>query len=139
MITDLLEAYVSAYEYKMERNRDYRSTILWTCVTIIVLFAVVLALLPFQVIEGGMDVSELTAFMTASVSFLTLVVGVLHIVTKYVFPENDEEYITRIVESIQKNDLENRKETARQRDSAGGSGGASGQKIEIEPIQPGNE
>ncbi len=30
-------------------------------------------------------------------------------ITKYIFPVNDEEYITRIVELIQNNDLENKK------------------------------
>lgn len=44
------------------------------------------------------------------ITFLTLIVGVLTIITKYVFPENEEEYITRIVEIIQRNDLENKKE-----------------------------
>lgn len=37
----------------------------------------------------------------------------MKIITKYVFPVNDEEYITRIVEIIQNNDLENKKENIR--------------------------
>ena len=37
----------------------------------------------------------------------------LQTITKYIFPENEEEYITRIVEMIQNNDLENKKENIR--------------------------
>ena len=39
-----------------------------------------------------------------------MVVGILKIITKYVFSDKDEEYITKIVEIIQNNDLENKKE-----------------------------
>ena len=51
--------------------------------------------------------------MSVCLTFLTLIVGILKIITKYVFPVNDEEYITRIVELIQNNDLENKKENIR--------------------------
>lgn len=51
--------------------------------------------------------------ITASVSFISLVIGLLTIITKYFFPENDEQYITKIVETIQQNDLENKKENAK--------------------------
>ena len=34
-------------------------------------------------------------------------------ITKYFFPENDEQYITTIVETIQQNDLENKRENAK--------------------------
>lgn len=120
-ITRLLAAYVSTYEDKVRKNKEYRSNILWTCITITVLFAVVLALLPFQVLGGEMEAGDVVSFATACVSFLTLIVGLLHIVTKYVFPENDEEYITRIVEMIQTNDLKNKQENAKNSRSGGGS------------------
>lgn len=46
-------------------------------------------------------------------SFISLVIGLLTIITKYFFSENDEQYITKIVETIQQNDLENKKENAK--------------------------
>ena len=46
-------------------------------------------------------------------SFISLVIGLLTIITKYFFPESDEQYITKIVETIQQNDLENKKENAK--------------------------
>ena len=51
--------------------------------------------------------------VSVCVTFLTLIVGILQTITKYVFPEKEEEYITRIVEIIQNNDLENKKENIR--------------------------
>ncbi|WP_297998267.1 hypothetical protein [uncultured Oscillibacter sp.] len=57
--------------------------------------------------------TEMVSFVTACVSFLGLVVSVLLIITKYFFPENDEQYITQIVKSIQENDLANKRENAK--------------------------
>lgn len=63
--------------------------------------------------ENELKVQSLVAFVTACISFISLIIGLLTIITKYFFPENDEQYITTIVESIQKNDLENKRENAR--------------------------
>lgn len=49
--------------------------------------------------------SSVVAFVTACITYLTIIVGVLTIITKYCFPENEEEHITRIVETIQTNDM----------------------------------
>lgn len=137
-ITDLLGIYVDAYEEKMERNRDYRSYILWTCVSIIVLLAIVLALLPFQVLEGngGMKMGDVVSFITAIGSFLALIVGMLHVITEYVFPKDDEKYITEIVKAIQENDLKNRKVTARYRRAGGGHADQDLDRLVAEPMAP---
>lgn len=42
------------------------------------------------------------------ITYLTLVIGILKIITEYVFPQKEEEYVTRIVKAIQKNDLKNK-------------------------------
>ena len=41
---------------------------------------------------------------------IAAVIGTLNIVTKYVFPENEEKNITDIVKLIHKNDLKNKQE-----------------------------
>ena len=54
-------------------------------------------------------INNMVALITVCVTYLTLVIGILKIITKYVFPQNEEEYIARIVKSIQDNDLKNKK------------------------------
>lgn len=56
------------------------------------------------------SINSLVEVISVCITFLSLIIGVLTIITKYVFPEKEEEYITRIVEIIQNNDLENKKE-----------------------------
>lgn len=53
--------------------------------------------------------NETVALATACITYLTLVIGLMKIITKYVFPQKEEEYIARIVESVQVNDLANKK------------------------------
>ncbi len=58
-----------------------------------------------------LDTTEsLVGLISVCVTFLTSVIGVLKIIVKYCFPENDEKYITEIVKAVQQNDLENKKE-----------------------------
>lgn len=50
---------------------------------------------------------ESTAAIIASlVSLIVSILQLVHTITKYCFPEKDDEYILKIVDSIQKNDLE---------------------------------
>ena len=82
---------------------------------IILAFSGLLIFLSLKVlnVDSELDMQDVVAFITACISFISLIIGLLTIITKYFFPENDEQYITTIVESIQKNDLENKRENAR--------------------------
>ncbi|WP_325214495.1 hypothetical protein [Oscillibacter sp.] len=115
LITKLLRSYVYAYEKKVWHSVICRYLILAPCMGIIVSFAWALGVF-FRQLTGapaGIEMTEMVSFVTACVSFLGLVVSVLLIITKYFFPENDEQYITQIVKSIQENDLANKRENAK--------------------------
>ncbi len=115
LITKLLRSYVYAYEKKVRHSVICRYLILVPCMGIIVAFAWALGGF-FRQLTGapaGIEMTEMVSFVTACVSFLGLVVSVLLIITKYFFPENDEQYITQIVKSIQENDLANKRENAK--------------------------
>lgn len=135
-ITELLETYVGAYKSKVKQGFWYRVIIPVLCVLIIGGFAIILGKLSWQLFsaEAGLEIPDMVSFITACVSFLALIIGVLHIITKYFFPEDDEKYITQIVESIQKNDLENRKETARQAERGRSDGPGAGRDTSMPTI-----
>lgn len=120
-VTELLNEYVSFYKSKVKHSKICRYIILVPCVGIIIAFAILLIILSYRVvgIPDDMTIKNLVAFITACLSFISLIIGLLTIITKYFFPENDEQYITTIVESIQRNDLDNKRENARNKqDSA---------------------
>ena len=114
-ITRLLDEYVSFYESKVKHSKICRYIILIPCVLIILAFSGLLIFLSLKFLNVDIDlkIQDVAAFITACISFISLIIGLLTIITKYFFPENDEQYITQIVESIQKNDLENKRENAR--------------------------
>ena len=87
------------------------------CILILLCFTVTLIalVLKFNGSTDAKSIESVVQLITVCVTFLTLIVSILKIITKYVFPANDEEYITRIVEIIQNNDLENKKENIRVR------------------------
>lgn len=111
-ISELLSEYVEAYKYKNRSNKWYKGILLGVCMIILLTFSVVfiVLVLKYNSADKKASIESVIELISVCITFLTLIVGILTIITKYVFPENEEEYITRIVEIIQKNDLENKKE-----------------------------
>ena len=114
-ITKLLKEYVSWYQSKVRNSKICRYLILIPCILIVIGFAILLGYFGccISTADEAVSVEDLTAFITACISFISLIISILVIITKYFFPENDEQYITKIVESIQKNDLDNKRENAK--------------------------
>lgn len=114
-VTRLLAAYVKTYEKKTERNTLKQDILFYSCLAIIGIFTIVfvVAIIVAFLRITSVSYTGLATIITASVSFIALVIGLLTIITKYFFLENDEQYITKIVETIQQNDLENKKENAK--------------------------
>lgn len=117
-VTELLTAYVTSYKKKVRHSTICRYVILIPCIAIVVVFAGILVYFSFRIMntKSTVRISDLATFITACISFISLIIGLLTIVTKYFFPENDEQYITQIVDSIQKNDLENKRVNAGSQD-----------------------
>ena len=113
-ITELLTAYVKFYKRKAVHSTICRYLILIPCLFIIGAFARSLFSFASHIssVEREIQVTDVISFITACISFISLIISLLVIITKYFFPENDEQYITKIVESIQKNDLETKRERA---------------------------
>lgn len=111
-ITELLSTYVDAYNYKSKSNRWYKGILFAICVGILVAFCIcfIVFICNVDFNEEAGSVADVIQLVSVCITFLGLIVGLLQTITKYVFPENEEEYITRIVELIQNNDLENKKE-----------------------------
>ena len=110
-VTELLELYVSGYKYKNISNRWYKGILLGCSCLILLSFSVAFIILIFKmdISKSSFSVTSMVEVISVCITFLSLIVGILTIITKYVFPEKEEEYITRIVEIIQNNDLENKK------------------------------
>lgn len=111
-ITKLLSTYVESYKEKVKSNKIYKSILFGTCMLILIIFCIAFVCLVTS-IDFDDDLNSISALIqviSVCITFLGLIIGLLKLITTYVFQKNDEEYITRIVELIQKNDLENKKE-----------------------------
>ena len=109
-ITSLLKEYVKYYRVKSRRSKRYRAVLFWGCagITLLLLMACVFSIV-WWTVERNKSVNDVIALVTACATLIGAVFGILKIITAYVFPREDEKYVTGIVESIQKNDLENKK------------------------------
>lgn len=110
-ITFLLEKYKDAYAQK-NRMKQFSQKCIWgLCASFIMGSTISLCFLTYRIAffpQEFSDLSSVISFITAFVSFSSLIFGLMTIITKYAFPEDDEKYITEIVKAIQENDLKNK-------------------------------
>ena len=91
-VTELLEKYVKAYENKTSAQKKYRAIIFWGSSIIIALFSIALLAIAIITIAriGDIKVTDVIALVTALVSFVTSILALTTIITKFCFPEDEE-------------------------------------------------
>lgn len=106
-ITKLLTEYYEAYVRKGKMRMYLQQGIWGLCAVFVMGSIIALLFLTQKVVFHSDELSDLNVivgFVTAFVSFAGLVFGLMTIITRFAFPENDEQYITDIVKAIQDND-----------------------------------
>lgn len=114
-ITSILHCYKEEYQNKTAFQKWCRYVLFWGCSAIVVLFSIaVIVLVGFTVVNSSkLDLAGVAAIVTAALSLVFAIIKLMEIITKYCFPENDNEYIVQIVKAIQENDLASVKEANR--------------------------
>lgn len=114
-ITRLLTEYVDEYANKNKSRKFFKNILFYGSIGTIVVFSGCFIYWINKAMGKSSEVSveSLVQIISVCVTFLTLIISIIKTITKYVFPQNEEEYITRIVEIIQKNDLKNKRENIR--------------------------
>lgn len=108
VITKILTEYASSYAKKGRVKEQCQKFMIFICGVFVVISVFGILGLTCRVViapESISDLSALAAFVTAFVGFASLVFGLITVITKYAFPEDDERYIADIVKAIQDNDL----------------------------------
>lgn len=111
IITDLLKQYLKSYKNKVEITKTSRIIISITLgIILITLISTCVFITCLCIKKEISDWTNLIALISAYATLFGLIIGLLKIITKYIFPTDDEKYITEIVKAIQSNDLANKRE-----------------------------
>lgn len=106
-ITEILNAYYNSYKKKQKVKSNCQCIIVIICfvfalASIICLMTLCLSFAKYPARFN--DLNSVVALVGSLISFSGLVFGLITVITKFAFPENDEVYITEIVKAIQEND-----------------------------------
>lgn len=107
VITSILHNYHKNYNNKIKYNKKHKERIIELCFTLIeITFLIFIASIVLMLFCENLrnSIQGIASLLTVCVSLLGLIIGVFKIVTRYIFPEKEEEYITQIVSAIQEND-----------------------------------
>ena len=110
--TTLYEQFVWAHNEKCDFVKESKKTIrkwciLWVCALILAVLACI-AVAGVVLVYTDRLATDVIALISAIVPLLVAIIGTLNIVTKHVFPEDEERYITDIVKLIHENDFKNK-------------------------------
>ena len=109
-VTRLFKLYVNNYESKSKSNSKYKWWILVSCLVAIALVLGFGGFVGWELItKDQKNIFDLASLIVAFGGLFATAIGILKIITEYVFPKDEERYITEIVKAIQVNDLENKK------------------------------
>ena len=111
-ITRLLRYYICSYHFKIWFQAVSRIILFSACIVIVSVFSykLISIITKFDLSSIGLESNNLISLISICVTFIISIIGTLNIIVKYCFPENDEQYITEIVKSIQNNDFINKKQ-----------------------------
>lgn len=104
VITKILREYASSYAKKGQVKEQCQKFMLFICCVFVMISVFGVLGLTCRVVIAPESISDLSA-LAAFVGFVSLVFGLITVITKYAFPEDDERYIADIVKAIQDNDL----------------------------------
>ena len=98
---------------KNSKNHIRNACIAWVSVLILALILFAVHVLVFT----DRQIADIVSLISVAVPLLVAIIGTLNIVTKHVFPEDEEKHITDIVKTILDNDLKNKLANIRRSDT----------------------
>jgi len=112
--TTLYRQFVEAHNAKQLFSRSSKKVIRACCIAWISVFIMAcIGLSAYVIIGTERQSADVIALISVIIPLIVAIIGTLNIVTKYVFPENEERHITEIVKTILDNDLKNKIENVR--------------------------
>lgn len=110
-ITLLLTHYVNWYEDKAKDNRLFKQVIFYSMIGALGLIVFTcIAMSMISLFKQNQSTADVITLISSFVTLAVAIIGIVNVITAHIFPQDDEKYITQIVESIQRNDLENKRE-----------------------------
>ena len=105
----LLVAYVDNVQHCFKKKQRYKQVFFWCSLSFLgaVLMLLIASIILCIVLKLG--ASMISALVPVSVSFLTVFIVIPQTINKYLFNEQEEEYMTRVIGNIQGYDKEIRK------------------------------
>ena len=107
-VTDLLYTYVDTYKTRTKCNFVLKLIVFLGAMIWISVFVIIIYQTANRTLFERLFTNTATT-ITVCVSGIASILGILKIIVTYLFPADEEKYITQIVQLIQDNDLETKK------------------------------
>ena len=120
-ISQIVRAYAAEYNNKVSFQSLYRKILFWLCFSLIIAFFLATLVVLFYAVRlssNHMRVANLIGLITAFLSFVGSIIGLIMVITNYCFPSNYEKSVVELVGAVQQNDLAHYIEISRTKQKA---------------------
>ena len=119
----LYKLFVDAYKNSRQFAKTFKLVICIWGLVLVSCMTIACVILSFYILMfTERQPSDIIALISAIIPLVVSIIGLLTIITKHIFPENEEKHVTEIVKLVHENDLKNKRENIRQHNGNGNSG-----------------
>ena len=105
-ISEILDLYTKSFRKKVDSIVAFRWLLLASSLLIVFAFAYCFVRYSIKIMsmDSQIGMAQFGSFASAAVTIITAIFGILTIIVRYFFPENDEQNLANMVKAIQEND-----------------------------------
>ena len=116
--TTLYRQFIEAHKEKQDYVKNSKKHIRNACIAwVSVLILAFIFFATYVLVFTDRKIVDIVSLISAAIPLLVAIIGTLNIVTKHVFPEDEEKHISNIVKTILDNDLKNKLANINQSDA----------------------
>lgn len=104
-LTSLLSGYIAQREKRVRTNSFFKKFLFWTFIGLLILLTLTIIIVFIKVDYNNMDVSSIVSLLSVVATYLTSILSIFKIMSKYLFPADEEKDTITMITSVLSNDL----------------------------------
>lgn len=105
-LTELLDSYMKQRDRRIQTNNFFKKFLFWFLVGVIAILTAIISTVFITVDYKNIDnISSVVALISVAVTYLTSILSIFKIMTKYLFPADEEKDAISMISTVIKNDL----------------------------------
>lgn len=105
-LTNLLNVYIEQHNKRTKSNAFLKNFIFWFFISILAILTITISLVFIKIDYNNANLTSVTALISAAITYIGSVLSILKIMSKYLFPIEEEKDTISMIKTVINNDIE---------------------------------